>query len=332
MVGTDLATARCEFTHECSVYLNGARRADCARFALTMLARVGCTTLRELNWIGGGAAQGKKMSVISRSWPRVEEFWFDEPFPERGVDVAWLCQRASIPARLDSETKHTMVFDLTLPEEHLFANIEAGTRYEIRRAQKESLEFRPPGIPDAAALIVFYEFYRDFAALKGLPAVRREYLRGAAGAGALHLSSMAHNGEVIVWHAHLFIRGRARLLHSASFFRGQDTHRRSMIGRANRLLHWLEMQAFRGLGATLYDFGGWYAGNSDQELLRINRFKEGFGGTIVEGFDAPLPLTPLGRMYLQARRLRHCLRRLKDQASRNALAFRGSFGSAPRQF
>ena len=131
-----------------------------------------------------------------------------------------------------------------------------------------------------------------------------KYLQAAAKAGVLRLGSMAHEGEVVVWHSYLLIGSRVRLLHSASLFRGQAPARRGLIGRANWLLHWLEMQHFRGTGATLFDFGGWYEGQDDEEKLRVNEFKEGFGGTVRQEFDGVRALTLLGRAYLGARRLR----------------------------
>jgi len=55
----------------------------------------------------------------------------------------------------------------------------------------------------------------------------------------------------------------------------------------------------------LYDFGGWYQGRDDQELLRINAFKEEFGGRHVREFHAAVPITLRGRAVLRARDLRH---------------------------
>ncbi len=50
---------------------------------------------------------------------------------------------------------------------------------------------------------------------------------------------------------------------------------RNAIGRGNRMLHWKDILAFKAEGKNVYDFGGWYAGQEDEALLRINQFKEG---------------------------------------------------------
>ena len=245
------------------------------------------------------------MSIVRRAWPRVEEFWFDEPLPERGVDVACLMQRSTVPPTPGATDKHTLVIDLTQSDEQLLAKMKAGTRYEIRRAQtKDALEFRPPGRPDDKTLHEFHIFLARFTADKGRPPASREYLRAAAAAGVLRLSALLNEGEVVVWHSYLLIGHRARLRHSASLFRGQDNARRNLMGRANRLLHWLDMRALRDQGATLYDFGGWYASLDDADKLRINQFKEGFGGVRRAEREAVVALTRVGRAYLWARSLR----------------------------
>ena len=251
------------------------------------------------------------MSIVLRAWPRVEEFWFDEAIPPCGVDVAWLRQRPTIPEIAQPSAKYTLVVDLTLPDEQLLANMQSGTRYEIRRAQtKDALEFRAPIAPDASSLAAFHDFFAQFAAGKGLSPVRIKYLQAAARAGVLRLGSMAQEGEVVVWHSYVLIGSRVRLLHSASLFRCQPSARRGLIGRANRLLHWLEMQHFRATGATLFDFGGWYGGQDHEDFMRINEFKEGFGGTVRQEAEGVRALTLLGRAYLGARQVVRSVGRL----------------------
>ena len=80
--------------------------------------------------------------------------------------------------------------------------------------------------------------------------------------------------------------GRARLFQSASSFRELDSSSmRSLTGRANRFQHWHDMLRFKEGGVVSYDFGGWYEGREDQERLRINSFKEEFGGQVVKAFN-----------------------------------------------
>jgi hypothetical protein len=73
------------------------------------------------------------------------------------------------------------------------------------------------------------------------------------------------------------------------------------------------MLRFRDEGLTIYDFGGWYPGKEDIELLRINRFKEGFGGRLACEYNGDLALTWRGDMAL---RLRPVARVLFEQIKR----------------
>jgi len=85
---------------------------------------------------------------------------------------------------------------------------------------------------------------------------------------------------------------------------------RSLTGRANRLQHWRDMLRFKSSGVVSYDFGGWYEGREDQDRLRINSFKEEFGGQVLKAFNWIRPMTLRGRAYLYARLVRHPSKRL----------------------
>ena len=84
-----------------------------------------------------------------------------------------------------------------------------------------------------------------------------------------------------------------------------DKTERSMIGRANRWLHWRDIAAFKEQGYAIYDLGGWYAGSGDYEKLSINKFKEGFGGVIQINYNAVEPISLKGKVYLELRRWLH---------------------------
>ncbi len=77
---------------------------------------------------------------------------------------------------------------------------------------------------------------------------------------------------------------RVRLLHSASkiYSITDEPSEKAMIGRANRLLHFSDMQRFKELGYEIYDFGGYAHQTNDNMLIGINNFKDSFGGQLVE--------------------------------------------------
>jgi len=114
----------------------------------------------------------------------------------------------------------------------------------------------------------------------------------------VRFSRALYGGATVVWHVHAVTQEKATLLHSASHFRQlDDNEARAVVGRANRLLHWRDMLFFKAEGKSVYDFGGWYASTENVELLRINQFKEGFGGVRTDQFNGGI-CSQLARLAL----------------------------------
>jgi len=56
------------------------------------------------------------------------------------------------------------------------------------------------------------------------------------------------------------------------------------------------MCTLKEAGVVTYDLGGWYSGHNDPEKLRINAFKEGFGGTPTVEFGWVAGISLIGRL------------------------------------
>jgi len=196
------------------------------------------------------------MNVLKSSWPRIAEFWFDEPLPKRGVDVAVLRQFSRPVPNAVPRPFHSIEIDLQTPEETLLKAMDADTRYEIRRAEtKDQLEAEVLMQPSEALRQEFLRFHGAFAAEKNLQPATPALLDPLVAAGMLCLTRVLSQGEPLVWHSYVIAQGRARLLHSASLFRGGDNAQRNLVGRANRWLHWRDMMAFQSQGLRAYDMG-----------------------------------------------------------------------------
>jgi lipid II:glycine glycyltransferase (peptidoglycan interpeptide bridge formation enzyme) len=97
---------------------------------------------------------------------------------------------------------------------------------------------------------------------------------------------------------------------SASLFREvADSGARNAIGRANRFLFWTEMLRCKEQGLKCFDFGGWYPGNTEQELLQINQFKSGFGGHVLREYECEKTLSIRGWVVLTVAALLQRVRR-----------------------
>lgn len=179
---------------------------------------------------------------------------------------------------LSRQVKHTLLINLEQDDSVLLSSFSEKTRYEIRRASKESLshEIRI----DIAA---FVSFYNAAALQKGRSSIAASDLELFS--QNLLVTATLREGKAMAMHAYLCDEESkiVVLYQSATAHRGaSDPSSRSLIGRANRWLHWQDMLLFKSTGYSCYDFGGWSKDATDPELQGINKFKQGFGGLLVE--------------------------------------------------
>lgn len=233
----------------------------------------------------------------------IGEVWFEEEPDTASCDILWRRQHGQKPASGACETKHTIKVNLSLPETEIWNGITKDTRYEIRRADaKDALRYVPICKPGETEIAEFVGFYEKFARQKGLEQPQLRHLKSYGDSQALALSVVKREEQTLVWHAYYAGATTARLLHSASLYRSEESAAfRQLLGRANRWHHWQDIRFLRDRGLRCYDFGGWYAGDSDEALLRINKFKEEFGGTMAVEYNYFEALTWKGRLLLWAK-------------------------------
>jgi hypothetical protein len=237
---------------------------------------------------------------------RVAEFYFSFMPPGEACDVyAGLCLKETRPGWL-SRRRASRIIDLEQSPEALFKACSKNARYEITRAERRD-EVQTAFLlgSDERGLLEFVEYYDNFAATKNVPPLRRDQFMAMARAGKLVLSTArTEHGRLLAAHAYFLAQNRARLTHSASLFRLEgDSADRRRLGRVNRLLHWDDIRRFREFGAKMYDMGGWYTGDRNQAQLRINDFKQDFGGSVVYEWDIFRPGSARGWLYLRGRNL-----------------------------
>ena len=188
--------------------------------------------------------------------------------------------------------------------------MDKNTAYEIRRARdKDGVLCEHLPAENRAVRDEFWAFQLPFAAATGLPAANsanRKWLEAVAAAGQLDISRASDTqGNVLAYHVCLRTPDAAVLQYAcASQRRSADTAARALVGRANRFLFWSDLLRFKEDGLCVYDFGGWYGGDSDQHLLNINRFKEGFGGQVIKYFKVEKGITWKGRLASWVKNIR----------------------------
>lgn len=236
---------------------------------------------------------------------RIADFYYDEEPHANRADIHRYIQWSSPLPGVWCEPYHTIVVDLNQNEDALLANMDRETRYRIRRAFADDLTYDCYNGENEQTLAEFFAFYDRFAPLVGLPAANRHRLQVLAQNRALDFSTVRQKDEQsLVWHVYHRTNSRVRGLHSAILHRtSSDATFRGLIGRANRYHNWKDMLRFKAAGISVFDLGGWYPGNSDPERLRINRFKEEFGGKVVVNFNGIRAVSMKGKAAIWSQKV-----------------------------
>lgn len=230
------------------------------------------------------------------------EVWFDEKWEPGGADLLVFYHRSEILNPEASADVHSLEIDLTQDEAALWKGIAPRTRTQINRAAKEGITVQSWTAPTREIINEFFSFLRQFAFERDMNPSCPVWMHAYAEQGALILSRACEpDGRPLVWHSYSRTPGWVRQLHSVSFAAEAEHEERRHISWANRYLHWMDMLECRRLGAERFDFGGWYAGGTDEKLLRVNAFKEEFGGRRTHRYNSMLPASGKGKLYLLAR-------------------------------
>jgi hypothetical protein len=247
----------------------------------------------------------------SRFLTRGEVWYDDEPGDTASVDWILFQQRSNPFPGSRWKYFYNYFVDLTQSTGQLTEQLNKDTAYKIRRARdRDQITCECCDPRDPAVLDIFEEMYNPFAATKGLSRLDRAQTESMAAAGVLDLSvAKDSQGNALVYHANYRGRHRATQMQSPSlYWKLPGSAARNLIGRANRYLIWNDMLRYKEQGLRCFDFGGWYAGTTDQTLLKINEFKKGFGGQVVREYVCQQILTLKGWGVLNTARL---LKRVK---------------------
>jgi hypothetical protein len=195
----------------------------------------------------------------------------------------------------------TIIIDLTQPANEIFAAFKRQHRQQIKKSDADGLVIQ---ILDSATILkdikvlddlaqMYHMMYRDKGMTKGLDV---DILKQYANHGMLWITMALYSGEPIIYHTSISDHHTVRVLQSCSIFREQDQQIQQVIGRANKRLHWDEMQCFKELGVVAYDFGGIFSDASIDP--GINQFKLGFGGECTDCYREIAARSFRARLYL----------------------------------
>ena len=195
-----------------------------------------------------------------------------------GLAIHYHCRHTAPVPGFRRTPKFTKLMDLRKTGDQLFDELGKDTRHKIKRAIAEGLRFSV--VEDREELRAVHN---EFARAKHLPLVEERVLR--AYWPKLLATKLSQDGKVLVMHGYLLDpeSKRACQSHAAALFRStDDRQQQNLIGRANRLLHYLDMLALKERGFEVFDIGGYALNTTDPELQEVNAFKDSFGGQLVE--------------------------------------------------
>ncbi len=253
------------------------------------------------------------MHVYKSRFLKRGEVWYDHERDQTPVDWILYRQRSQPVPGATWKFFYTLMVDLSQSPEVLQQQMHSSTAYKVRRARdkdKVRCEALDPVSPEM--LDEFEETYRRFAAIKGLAPLDRALLDQLAKDGVLEISvAKGADGKSLAYHAYYHDANRSCLLHAASLYQTlADSAARNAMGRANRYLFWCDILRHQAQGLKYFDFGGWYPGKTNPELLEINRFKEAFGGKVVREYNCEQILSLKGWMVLNVARLLNGVKQL----------------------
>jgi len=172
---------------------------------------------------------------------------------------------------------YTLLINLEREEEQIWKDIYHRTQTEIKSFLNNSdYSYSVQYNLSANELKKFISLYNSFASDKKIRKAERYRLTGYLKAGILAVSFIKHNGSYIYINIYRITVDRAVNLHSFRPAKINSEINNTYYGKAHRALHWLDIKEFKQAGIKQYDFGGWYNGTENRELLNINAFKEQF--------------------------------------------------------
>ena len=171
--------------------------------------------------------------------------------------------------------------------------------YEIRRAKNENVNICFYNSEDIkynpTILNEFNNVYTSMYEQKNLEGheLPIRQIQDYAEHGAMMISS-AKVDEANIFHSYIVGEDSVRLLHSCSLFRGYDNKLRNAMARANKLLHYKDVEYFSSKGKRRYDWGGV---TSFDEPNGIDKFKMAFGGVKICYYSVTIRKSPRAKIF-----------------------------------
>jgi hypothetical protein len=190
--------------------------------------------------------------------------------------------------------------DLHKPLTEIFEKFDKGFKYEVRRAEKENLTCAVLVNIDPGLLRSIFDQFNIFCESKNIPVIAFEFLQLYHAHHMLEIS-VARLDEIALQY-HIYFVSEQECILLASFPSLNANVKKNLIGFANRLLHWFDIQNAHNRQKKIYNLGG--IGNSGlADTQGIVKFKLEMSPDSKTYYHGIIPVTLKGKIFLKAKAL-----------------------------
>jgi hypothetical protein len=245
------------------------------------------------------------------------EVWFDNQPNGKRVDWILYRNRSKPVPRARSRNFYNRLIDLSKTPEQLLADMDPKTVVKLQKAADEDkLTYEWHLVTGASQLDeVELMWNQSIESKRRWGKLERYWLGQMISGGAFELTSAREpSGALVVFAGNFRDQHRAQQLLSVSPPRtALDPAGRAKTNRASCFLIWNTLLRLKEQGAQFFDFGGWYPGTEDIQLLGANSFKKSLGGKTIREFECEQIVTLKGWVLLTAARLLERARQLREK-------------------
>jgi hypothetical protein len=247
------------------------------------------------------------MFVYRSRFLRRGEVWFDNEPTHEPVDWIFYRHRSTPAPRARSRPFHNRLIDLSKTPEQLLSEMEPKTVAKITAAREEDkLSCEWSTVTNARQLDELEGMWnQSIEAKRRWGSLNRDWLGEMIRAGAFELAAAREaSGALVVFGGLFRDKHRVQQLMSVSPPRSAlIPAARAKTNRASCFLLWNTILRLKTQGVRHFDFGGWYPGTDDIQLLGANAFKKSLGGEIIHEFECEQIVSLKGWVVLTAARL-----------------------------
>jgi hypothetical protein len=247
------------------------------------------------------------MFVYQSRFLRRGEVWFDNQPTCEPVDWILYRNRSTPVPRARSRPFYNRLIDLSKSAEELLSEMEPKTLAKIKAAgEEDKLTCEWSTVTNARQLDDLEGMWnQSIEARRRWGKLNRDWLGEMIRAGALELTAAREPSGALVVLGGLFRdKYRVQQLMSVSPPRtALVPAARAKTNRAACFLLWNTLLRLKEQGVRHFDFGGWYPGTEDIQLLGANAFKKNLGGEIIGEFECEQIVSLKGWVVLSAAHL-----------------------------